>query len=83
MIPETKTESADNEIRKLARMHGVTSNRDSVSCMAVAITRLAGDTVILDEIEQMLVNLKKKGVLNKSEIIALQGRYLRERRPVG
>lgn len=48
--------------------------------MAVTITRMAGDIVELDGIEQMLVNLKKKGVLSKSETLALQGRYLQERR---
>lgn len=47
---------------------------------AVSITRLAGDIVELDDVEQLLVNLKKKGVLSKSEILALQGRYLQERR---
>jgi hypothetical protein len=51
-----------------------------MSRMAVTITRMAGDIVELDGIEQMLVNLKKKGVLSKSETLALQGRYLQERR---
>jgi len=41
---------------------------------------LSGDVVELDGIEQLLVNLKRKGVLSKSEILALQGRYLQERR---
>jgi hypothetical protein len=48
--------------------------------MAVTITRLAGDAVELDSVEQLLVNLKRKGVLNKAEIMALQGRYLQEKR---
>jgi hypothetical protein len=48
--------------------------------MAVTITRLAGDVVELDGVEQLLVNLKKKGVLNKSEIMSYQGRYLEEKR---
>jgi hypothetical protein len=34
----------------------------------------------LDGIEQLLVNLKRKGILSKSEILVLQGRYLQERR---
>jgi hypothetical protein len=69
-----------NEVRKLAQKHKVTAERDSMSCMAVTITRLAGDAVELDGIEQLLVNLKRKGVLNKAEIMALQGRYLQEKR---
>jgi hypothetical protein len=69
-----------SEVRKLAQKHKVTAERDSMSCMAATITRLAGDAVELDGIEQLLVNLKRKGVLNKAEIMALQGRYLQEKR---
>jgi hypothetical protein len=69
-----------SEVRKLAQKHKVTAERDSMSCMALTITRLAGDAVELDGIEQLLVNLKRKGILNKTEIMALQGRYLQEKR---
>ncbi|MBT1429718.1 hypothetical protein JRZ83_19700 [Dickeya dianthicola] len=48
--------------------------------MAVAITGLADDVVELDNVEQLLVNLKRKGVLTESEIFNLQDRYLREQR---
>ncbi|WP_095052377.1 hypothetical protein [Pseudomonas sp. Irchel s3b2] len=72
--------SVASQIRKLAKDHKVTAGRDGMSRMAVSITRLAGDVVELDGIEQLLVNLKRKGVLSKSEILALQGRYLQERR---
>jgi hypothetical protein len=41
---------------------------------------MAGDIVELDCVEQLLVNFKKKGVLSKSETLALQGRDLQERR---
>jgi hypothetical protein len=72
--------SVASQVRKLARDHKVTAKRDGMSRMAVSITRLAGDVVELDAIEQLLVNLKKKGILSKSEILALQGLYLQERR---
>ncbi|EJM24726.1 MULTISPECIES: hypothetical protein [Pseudomonas] len=74
------TDSVATEVRRLAKAHHVTADRDSMSCMAVTITRLAGDVVELDGVEQLLVNLKKKGVLNKSEIMSYQGRYLEEKR---
>jgi len=45
-----------------------------MSCMAITITRLAGDKVELDSIERMLVNLKKRGVLSKAKTRALQKR---------
>lgn len=73
------TKSIANEIRKLARAHKVTAKRDSVSRMAACITSLSGDTVVLDPIEQLLVNLKRKDVISTSELLALQVRYLKEK----
>lgn len=79
-MSKTAAVSVASEVRKLAKDHKVTAERDGMSRMAVTITRLAGDVVELDGVEQLLVNLKRKGVLNKSEILALQGRYLQEKR---
>ncbi|ANS40990.1 hypothetical protein [Serratia inhibens] len=72
--------SVASYVHKLANDHDITDYRDGMSRMAVAITRLAGDAVELDDVEQLLVNLKRKGVLTKSEILELQGRYFREQR---
>ncbi|MCE6977578.1 hypothetical protein EI534_09285 [Pseudomonas frederiksbergensis] len=79
-MTQTAAVSVASQVRKLAKENKVTAGRDGMSRMAVSITRLAGDVVELDAIEQLLVNLKRKGVLSKSEILALQGRYLQERR---
>lgn len=79
-MTDSATGGVASEVRKLAQKYKVSAERDSISCMAVTITRLAGDAVELDGIEQLLVNLKRKGVLNKAEIMALQGRYLQEKR---
>ncbi|MBK5353425.1 hypothetical protein JFU37_13020 [Pseudomonas sp. TH41] len=79
-MTQTAAVSVASQVRKLARDHKVTADPDGMSRMAVSITRLAGDDVELDGVEQLLVNLKKKGVLSKSEILTLQGRYLQERR---
>ncbi len=46
----------------------------------MTITALTGDFVELDKIEQLLVNLKKKGILSKTEILQLHGRYIWEER---
>lgn len=73
-------ETIANKVRKLAEIHHVTAERDGISRMAVAITGLAGDVIELDGVEQLLVNLKRKGVLSKSETLALQGGYLQEKR---
>ncbi|CAI1753506.1 Uncharacterised protein [Serratia proteamaculans] len=67
-------------VHKLAEDHNITAYRDGMSRMAVAITGLADDAVELDDVEQLMVNLRRKGVLTKSEILELQGRYFREKR---
>ena len=79
-MTQTAAVSVASQVRKLAKDHHITADPDGMSRMAVTITRMAGDIVELDGIEQLLVNLKKKGVLSKTETLALQGRYLQERR---
>lgn len=79
-MTETGDVSVASQVRKLAKDNHVTGERDGMSRMAVAITGLAGDVVVLDGVEQLLVNLKRKGVLSKSETLALQGSYLQEKR---
>lgn len=79
-MPKAAYLSVANKVRHLAAIHNVSASRDDTSRMAVAITRLAGDVVELDTIEQMLVNLKRQGVLTKSEILRMQAEYLKEKR---
>ncbi|CAI8954676.1 DUF4148 domain-containing protein [Pseudomonas sp. IT-P253] len=79
-MTQTAAVSVASQVRKLAKDHKVTAEPDGMSRMAVSITRLAGDIVELDGVEQLLVNLKKKGILSKSETLTIQGRYLQERR---
>ncbi|KMT52405.1 hypothetical protein [Pseudomonas fildesensis] len=79
-MTKTTDDSVAGKVRRLAKAHHVTAERDVVSRMAVAITGLAGDVVELDGVEQLLVNLKRKGILSKSETLALQGSYLQEKR---
>ncbi|MFU2330616.1 hypothetical protein [Pseudomonas sp. NFX98] len=79
-MTQTAAVSVASQVRKLAKDHKITADADGMSRMAVIITRMAGDLVELDGVEQLLVNLKKKGVLSKSETLVLQGRYLQERR---
>ncbi|RJF55316.1 hypothetical protein D4100_13445 [Serratia inhibens] len=79
-MPQRTVVSVASYVHKLAEDHKITAYRDGMSRMAVAITALADDAVELDDVEQLLVNLKRKGVLTKSEILELQGRYFREQR---
>ena len=79
-MTQKTTVSVASYVQQLANDNNVTANRDGMSRVAVAITALADDSVELDNVEQLLVNLKKKGVLSKSEILQLQRRYLREQK---
>jgi hypothetical protein len=67
-------------IRDLARKYDVTYVKTQSDAVAHHITRLAGDHVELDEIEQLLIALQRAG-LSRAEIVRLQASYLREARP--
>lgn len=71
--------SVADYICQLAKNNNVMTKHDGMSRMAVTMTALADDSVELDNVEQLLVNLKKKGILSKSEILQLQGCYFREK----
>lgn len=79
-MPKNMSPSVASKVRHLAASHNVSDCCDSTSRMARAITRLAGDNVVLDNVEQLLVNLKRKGVLTKAETLSLQADYLKEKR---
>ncbi|MGY2167449.1 hypothetical protein [Pseudomonas gingeri] len=79
-MTKTATVSVASQVRSLAETYKVSAERDGMSRLAVTFTHLSGDAVELDNIEQLLVNLKKKGILSKSETLAFQGRYLEEKR---
>jgi hypothetical protein len=70
-----------NHIRELAKKHSVTYVRRSHDVLAHHITRLAGDDVQLDDVEQLLIALQRSGHLSRKEMIRLQAAYLHEARP--
>lgn len=78
-MTQSATKSVASEVRHLAKVHHVTAKRDSVSRMAACITSLSGDSVALDTVEQLLVNLKRKGVMSTSDLLSMQVRYLKEK----
>jgi hypothetical protein len=73
----TKTEE---RIRDLARRYHVAYAETGSDRLAHHITRLAGDSVELDEIERLLIGLQRAGHL-RPDMILLQAQYLREARP--
>jgi hypothetical protein len=68
-------------IRKMAERHHVTYVRTQTDELADHITRLAGDNVELDEVEQILIALQRAGHVSRAELVRLQAKYLRETRP--
>ena len=67
-------------IRKMAQESHVAYVGTQSDALAHHITRLAGDDVQLDEIEQLLVALQRSGRLTRVEMVQLQASYLREAR---
>jgi hypothetical protein len=47
--------------------------------LAEIATRLAGDDVVTDEIEDLIVTLKRAGAISGNEMVTLLSRYLSEK----
>lgn len=77
-MPESATAA---RIRKMAEERHVAYVRTPRDVEARHITRLAGDDVEFDEIEQLLIALQRSGYLSRAEMVQLQAAYLRETRP--
>ena len=65
-------------IREMARQHNVHYVGTESDVFAHHMTRLAGDTVILDDVEQTLLALQRAGHLSRRDVVRLQASYLRE-----
>jgi hypothetical protein len=79
MSREPKSETAVR-IRKMAETYHVRYVGTPRDALAHQITRLAGDDVHFDEIEQLLIALQRSGHLSRAEMVQLQAAYLREAR---
>jgi hypothetical protein len=77
-----RAESATaTRIRKMAEEYEVVYVRTPRDALAHHITRLAGDDVQFDDVEQLLIALQRSGHLSRVEMVRLQAAYLREARP--
>lgn len=76
-VTSTKVRSVAEEIRALARRHGVVYAPTPLDELGNAITRLAGDDVELDDTERLLLALRRAGYLTSAEATRLHGEYLR------
>ena len=68
-------------ILDMADQHGVLYTPTARDAWAQEITRLADDEVTLDEVELLLIALKRAGHLSRPEALRLQVNYLREATP--
>jgi len=73
--------STAEHIRSLARTFDVSYTEGPNDRLAHHMSRLAGDMVELDEIEQLLVGLQRAKHITRIEMIQLQARYLYEAKP--
>jgi hypothetical protein len=68
----------ESVIRRLAERNQVAYSQTANDVLANHITRLAGDHVELDPVEQMVIALQRAGHLSRVQAVRLQARYLRE-----
>jgi hypothetical protein len=77
MTERTETDTAMT-IRAMARQHRVVYSRTATDRLAHHMTRLAGDSIELDEIEQLIVALQRAGHLTRNQAVHFTARYRRE-----
>jgi hypothetical protein len=68
-------------IRRMAARNNVTASVSENDLFAHHVTRLSGDDVLLDDVEQMVIALQRAGLLSRVQAVRLQARYLRETKP--
>lgn len=77
-FPKTP-DSAELTIRELAFRHGVHADRKDLDDWCEAVTANAGDDIQSDEIEQLIIGLRRKDAVDGVELTKLHARYLEER----
>lgn len=65
-------------VSTLAKKHNITYSVNPMDTWAQTVTRLAGDVVKPDHIEDLIIALKRAGKISKKEVAALTVNYLRE-----
>ena len=65
-------------VESLARKHKIEYSETPLDRYAETVTRLAGDEVKKDKTIDLLVALKRAGIISKRELAILLSRYLKE-----
>lgn len=74
------TKGVARYVSELARYYNVSYCYNAMDQWADAVTRLAGDEVVHDTVEDLLVALKRAGKITKQEVAMLSVNYLREQK---
>ncbi|MDI9689718.1 hypothetical protein [Burkholderia cenocepacia] len=72
------TRGVSRFVERFARAHGVTHVRTGLDDYAEAVTRTAGDDVVLDATGKLLAVLKKKDLINGRQLARLMTNHMRE-----
>ncbi|MCL2716594.1 MAG: hypothetical protein FWD68_19025 [Alphaproteobacteria bacterium] len=73
-------EKAEQTIRALARRHGITAARTPIDDWADALSRLSDAEVESDEVKDLLVNLRRAGIVDGATSRKLLVAYLKQAR---
>lgn len=76
MLPKTGVAAF---VERFARAHNVTAKRTRLNDWAEAVSRVAGDDIKLDQVELLLVQLKKQELISGRQAARLVTLYHRER----
>ncbi len=74
------TQGVARYVAELADYYKVSYCYNAMDQWADAVTRLAGDEVVHDTVEDLLVALKRAGKITKQEVAVLSVNYLREQK---
>ncbi len=77
----TKLRYTAGVIQRLAAANNVAVVVKPNDVFAHHVTRLSGDDVNFDPIENTIVALQRAGIVDRVQAVRLQARYLRESRP--
>ncbi|MCL7942924.1 hypothetical protein [Marinobacter sp. ATCH36] len=72
----SEPESTEAYVLALAQRLGVRYEKTPDDELAEVITRLSGDEVVSDDIENLIVALKRAGLISGAEMVDLLSRYL-------
>ncbi|EMW0564206.1 hypothetical protein [Vibrio parahaemolyticus] len=81
LLPQNlPTKGVASYVLELARFHKIAYSYNAMDQWANAVTRLAGDEVKHDDIEDLLIALKRAGKISKKDVAMLAVNYLREKK---